>query len=168
MVSFLRSFGVYLVLSTGVICSLLRLGTPGTNRGQSIGLSSHTGQNATSSNEETVLPDETMMNGDWLVEADRGNLRLQPLSTPSLNVTATGPPTYSCNGSAFGRNLNLQSCVEAMNLISDLHLPRTYGERGGARYDINLPFRFLSSKPPSRHDHFHEKLTSDRRWTLRH
>jgi len=114
-----------------------------------MGLLFQTSENATFANERTVPPEDTTLDGNLPEEADIGDLA----NTFLLNMTAAGPPNYSCDGRVFGRNLNLQSCVEAMNSMKDFHLPRTYGERGEG-YDINLPYRFLSSKAACRKDHF--------------
>ncbi len=162
MLSQTHLLGISLILSIGTNCSVLRSSTTAANNGESTGLSSQTSQNANSDNETTVLPGETMLDGNWLEKAEMGNLSLQPLSTLSLKMTTAGPPTYRCDGRAFGRNLNLQSCVQAINLITDSHIPRTYGDRGGNVYDVSLPFRILSSKPLWRQDQPNLKLTCDR------
>lgn len=139
---------ILVVLSTWIDCSVLRSNTAAADKRKSTELSVQISQNATFGNERTSQPEETTLDGNWLEDAYMRTIPMQPLSTLSLNTTTVGPPKYSCDGKAFGRNLNLQSCLRAISLMTPMHVPRTYGERGRGAYDVNLPFRILSSEPP--------------------
>jgi hypothetical protein len=139
---------IFVVLSTWVNCSVLRSNTAAADKTKSIGLLVQTRQNATFGDGRTSLAEPATLDGDWLEAEYMRTIPMHPLSTLSLNTTTAGPPKYRCDGKAFGRNLNLQSCLRAISLMTPMHVPRTYGDRGRGAYDVNLPFRILSSEPP--------------------
>lgn len=98
-------------------------------------------------NDTTILPDPSSLDAYWPVTLATPNLTFLTLPTTnasSLDTLSAGPPKYTCNGKSFGRNLNVVSCTDALNSMSDFHLPRTFGERGEGDWDVPLPFRFLS------------------------
>lgn len=70
------------------------------------------------------------------------NRRLQ--NTSSADALTVGTPKYVCNGTAYGRNLKLRSCFNAIASMEEFHSPQSFGQRGKGKWDINLPFRFLS------------------------
>ena len=55
-------------------------------------------------------------------------------------------PKYVCDGAAYGRNINAQSCLDAMTSLRGHDYPRTFGRREKGKFDVNLPFRFLGSE----------------------
>lgn len=50
-----------------------------------------------------------------------------------------------CDGSAYGRDLRLESCQEALVAIPRDTKQILFGRRGRGRWNVNLPHRFLSS-----------------------
>ena len=105
------------------------------------------------SNVTTILPDQPSLGIYWPENVTFPNINLQQQGTNSRNATANplvAPEVkYDCNSRAYGRNLNLRSCLQAIDSINDYDLPQTFGERGQGKWDINLPFRFLGSKSSS-------------------
>lgn len=55
-------------------------------------------------------------------------------------------PRYQCNGSIFGMDLNIASCVGAWGLIPISTTRRTFGKRALGTFDVPLPLRLLSSE----------------------
>lgn len=83
----------------------------------------------------------------------RRSLWSLPRSVPpgGIDATETGfkkltykPPT--CNGAAYGRELQPASCQEAFFAIPRDTARISFGRRNRGRWNINLPYRFLSSR----------------------
>ncbi|KAM0796877.1 hypothetical protein BDR22DRAFT_975776 [Usnea florida] len=56
---------------------------------------------------------------------------------------------YTCDGTRYGRGLNLDSCLNAWRRMDDTTVSKSYGERdsddpGSTDWDANLPLRILS------------------------
>jgi hypothetical protein len=99
---------------------------------------------APSSKSSTIIPSSASANIYWPLESPA------PIAGPSLAATTSNESTLtaghiSCNGQQYGRNLNLQSCLQVHHAMSALPKPKTFGQRGtGFTYDAPLPFRYLS------------------------
>lgn len=91
----------------------------------------------------TVLPPSAASNTYWPLDspAPIGDTihHIAPSNTSSLTAGQV-----TCNGQLYGRNINLQSCIQLYRTMSSDVRPRTFGERGTGTYDVNLPFRYLS------------------------
>ena len=74
------------------------------------------------------------------------NTSLTPAETVhNLTYIHLGAPRIQCNGSKYGRGLNIASCQEAWELLPTSTTRRTIGQRsGGGDFDVPLPFRVLS------------------------
>lgn len=92
----------------------------------------------------STIPSSASANIYWPLELPA------PVTGPSPEGTTSNQSTLtvgqiSCNGQHYGRNLNLQSCLQVYNVMSALPKPKTFGQRGtGSTYDAPLPFRYLS------------------------
>ena len=71
------------------------------------------------------------------------------LPTPNVSFLngSVGSPKFACDGTKYGRNLKLASCLEAVATMADENSERTYGQRGYGTFDAPLPLRYLSCKP---------------------
>ena len=101
----------------------------------------------------------------WPENSGTIEISSKPYNVSSPNTVTAGNPEYKCNGATYGRNLNFRSCMDAYYSIREYHSPQTFGERGQGRWDINLPFRFLSSGSPLLYESLNwnqSKLTSIR------
>jgi len=98
-----------------------------------------------SANDTTIFPNRPSLDVYWPTNLAAPNLTLPATNTSASDTLSVGPPKYTCNGAAYGRNLRVQSCTDALNSMADFHQPRTFGQRGEGDWDVNLPFRFLSS-----------------------
>jgi len=71
------------------------------------------------------------------------------LLLPPLNTTSTSPelgsPSIRCNGKAYGKNLKVASCLQALSKMPQSTSAFTFGERGYGNWDAVLPYRVLSS-----------------------
>lgn len=71
------------------------------------------------------------------------------LQLPSLNASILSPelgaPSIRCNGKAYGRNLKLTSCLQALNKVPQSTGPMVLGQRGKGEWDGVLPYRIMSS-----------------------
>lgn len=95
------------------------------------------------SDRNTVLPDPDAGNGD-IVWPDTSTSLNDSSSFLNTSSQPLGSPQYHCNGKAYGKNLNLASCTQALHLMPDTKKPLTFGQRGKGDWDANLPFRILS------------------------
>ena len=98
---------------------------------------------APSSKYFSIIPFSASANIHWPLQSPA------PITGPSVDATKTGSTLaagqISCNGQQYGRNLNIQSCLQVYNAMSALPKPKTFGQRGTAfTYDAPLPFRYLS------------------------
>lgn len=93
------------------------------------------------SNETTIFPNRTLVEDDisWPEGFASPRLSSPPVSAPSSNSFTT------CNGKAYGKNLNVASCIEALNKMPSNDEDVTFGQRGEGTWGGNLPFRILSS-----------------------
>ncbi|KAL8953344.1 MAG: hypothetical protein Q9222_000806 [Ikaeria aurantiellina] len=72
------------------------------------------------------------------------------LTSPSVALretnTSVGASLPSCNGKYYGRNLNLDSCLQVLAAMSSYVGTKSFGQRGqGTGYhEAPLPFRYLS------------------------
>ena len=70
----------------------------------------------------------------------------RPLNATLFEQITVGAPNYKCDGAAYGRNLNLRSCLAALGQIASYDRPQTFGQREKGTWDVNLPFRFLGGE----------------------
>ena len=69
-------------------------------------------------------------------------------STAVTNVTGTNY-IHSCNKVESGGNLNIASCLEALDQIDDHStVEQSYGERYKGVFDVKLPIRYISCSLP--------------------
>ena len=101
---------------------------------------------ANSAHALTILPVEPLSSLGFN-STSATDVPLRPLNSSSSDNLTAPEPRYRCDGAAFGRNLNLGSCLDTLASIKNDPTPQTFGERGKGTWDINLPFRFLSGKP---------------------
>lgn len=167
-----KSLNVFLALSIAANTTALSVRTIASDETQSVRLSPPVGQNAYH-DDTTVLVSTTPSISNPLI----ANVSAAGAILPSPNVTssrpvAAGTPQYSCNGAAYGRNLDLRSCLGALDSMNGFELPQTFGQRGEATvWDINLPFRFLSGESSLRKMSLASilsRISSNRRWQVRH
>lgn len=78
------------------------------------------------------------------------HLLLNP--TPS-NLTLGVNPPIDCNGAAYGKDLNIKSCVEAQKLIPTADTPLKFGQRFRQGIDVPTPWRWVSSESLMKLDH---------------
>ena len=72
------------------------------------------------------------------------NTSLTPAETVhNLTYIHLAAPRIQCDGSKYGRGLNIASCQETWELLPTSTTRRTIGQRGG-NFDVPLPFRVLS------------------------
>ena len=73
------------------------------------------------------------------------SLKTRALNTTSVQHLEFPTLSYSpyCNPS-YGRNLNPNSCDNALEKISEVPTPLTFGQRAMGSYDVVLPRRYLS------------------------
>ena len=137
----------FLVLGLLLYVNLLTIFAEVPNDTESLNFLLPAGQNAYLDDAVVLLSDRTFSNHILSINASSASS-----GPPSLNSSSSGSlfvdkPKYICNGATYGRNLNIRSCLDTLESIQEYHLPQTFGERGsGTKWDINLPFRFLSSK----------------------
>ena len=96
----------------------------------------------------TVLPESTSLDPYYPEDAAFTPATVATLNVTSPELLSPGTPRYVCNGAAYGRNLDVASCTDAVESMTEFEAPRSFGQRGEADWDVNLPFRFLSSKTP--------------------
>ena len=97
-------------------------------------------------NQTTVLPDQNFLYDDILWPEDltspkSSSLSASPTSSPSPRP---GLPRFNCNGKAFGKNLNVASCLDALNRMPSNDEIVIFGERHRGTWGGNLPYRILS------------------------
>ena len=69
-------------------------------------------------------------------------------STAVTNVTGTNY-IHDCNKRQYGENLDIASCIEALDQIDDhATVEQTYGERYKGVFDVKLPIRYISCSIP--------------------
>lgn len=68
-----------------------------------------------------------------------------PLLNASLAHPRLGAPSVRCNGKAYGKNLKILSCLEALSKMPKITKTMTFGERGRGDWDGVLPYRILSA-----------------------
>lgn len=101
--------------------------------------------------------DNLTLKGDFhVLESPSLSRTYWPLGSPALlpnpnyDVTSTNASRLTtlpitCDGRSYGRNLNLQSCIQVYTAMSSELSPKTFGKRGtGDLWDAPLPFRYLS------------------------
>ena len=101
---------------------------------------------ATTANETTILPEPAFADSDiaWPESSISPNVSSPSQSTSPSN-TSLGAPNISCNGKAYGKNLNIRSCLEALSKMPTGSRPLTFGQRGHGDWEGNLPLRVLST-----------------------
>ena len=102
-------------------------------------------QNA-SIDDATVLPNTSYLDDDivWPENTPAPSTLFPPTNTSSLNTSSLSVPKISCNGKAYGRNLNVLSCLQAWSKMIPNSQLITFGERGHGDWGLNLPFRIQS------------------------
>ena len=95
----------------------------------------------------TTFPDSSLFDDDivWPETVVPSSSNLPSSHALALNTSSVGAPKLSCNGRAYGKNLDLPSCVEAFAKMTFSEIPVLFGERGHGQWEANLPFRILSS-----------------------
>lgn len=68
------------------------------------------------------------------------------LNPASSNMTLGFNSPIDCNGAAYGKDLNIKSCVEAQNLIPTTDSPLKFGQRFRQGVDVPTPWRWVSSE----------------------
>ena len=69
------------------------------------------------------------------------------LNRSSYDSSSVSVPHIICNRGLYGRNLNIDSCLQPYDTIGWDTTPRVYGERGGGPIEVALPARIQSSEP---------------------
>ena len=103
--------------------------------------------NATAAaNESSILPDSTFADSDiaWPENFISPNVSSPSRPTPSSN-TSLGVPDISCNGTTYGKNLNVGSCLQALGKMPTGSRSVVFGQRGRGDWEANLPLRVLST-----------------------
>ena len=60
------------------------------------------------------------------------------------NVTSSNY-IHQCKGTTYGLNLNIASCLEALDQIDESStVEQTYGQRYQGSFDVKLPKRYIS------------------------
>ena len=73
------------------------------------------------------------------------SLKTRALNTASEQDLEVPISSYNPNcNPLYGRNLNPNSCDNALGKISEIPTPLTFGQRGMGNYDVVLPRRYLS------------------------
>ena len=98
-------------------------------------------------NSDTVLPDSAFLDDGiaWPDSSAPPNLSAKSASASPSPSPSPGAPKYACNGKAYGKNLNIPSCLQAWEKFPMLKNVITFGERKHGNWDASLPFRILSS-----------------------
>lgn len=98
-------------------------------------------------NDTTVLPDPAFADEDivWPERSSSPSFSSPKSSTTSSPISTPGAPKLSCNGKAYGKNLRLASCLEALRKMPPGNSRISFGARHHGEWDANLPFRILSS-----------------------
>lgn len=55
-------------------------------------------------------------------------------------------PTAACDGDRFGHNVDVISCDIALDIIPPTEHETLFGKRGMGRFEVSLPYRFMSRK----------------------
>lgn len=79
---------------------------------------------------------------------DLGEVLSDPATTAVTSPSANAVDV-ACNGRAFGSDLNIQSCLDALRLIPPGRQQNSFAMRygpAGAQSDVKLPYRWLSRK----------------------
>ncbi|KAI4139994.1 MAG: hypothetical protein L6R39_006009 [Caloplaca ligustica] len=90
--------------------------------------------------EVSVLPS---LSNTWSLPSSTPAASFDEVEEQFKNLTTFKPPT--CNGAAYGRGLSPESCHEALLAIPHETRQLIFGKRGRGRWNINLPYRVLSS-----------------------
>lgn len=72
-------------------------------------------------------------------------LSLPPSPNPTSNFPTAGLVSYVCNGDAFGHDLNVDSCTDAIRFLGVQTTQLSFGMRNTGAFDIRLPQRYISS-----------------------
>ena len=99
--------------------------------------------NATSSADKFTVISSSASDIDWPPDASAPTVRLNFGVDPSNTSILANEKKISC-GQQYGRNLNLESCLQVSRVMSSNPRPKTFGERGEGTFDAPLPFRYLS------------------------
>ena len=68
-----------------------------------------------------------------------------PFEYPGLDdLLGAKTAELQCKGESFGFNLSKLSCTQAYSRLSTSNLVGTWGQRGGANYQVKLPYRLSS------------------------
>ena len=80
-----------------------------------------------------------------------GSLLPPNSSTPSFNTSANNLPPIYCDGAKYGVNLDVGSCLDALNYLpySRKTGALSFGPRAWGRWDVVAPSRYLSCQSPS-------------------
>ncbi|KAL6717423.1 hypothetical protein ACLMJK_005338 [Lecanora helva] len=82
----------------------------------------------------------------WPENLPSANVSLSPNVSASIKPALGGTsPQFSCNGKAYGKNLDLGSCLEALAKMPASDSAVTFGERNHGDWGANLPLRVLST-----------------------
>lgn len=95
---------------------------------------------------ETISPADTVYGDDdvrWPDTAASPSLTLPPLNASSARPEL-GAPSIHCNGKAYGKNLKISSCLQALLRMPQGTKALTFGERNQGDWDGVLPYRILS------------------------
>ena len=66
------------------------------------------------------------------------------LNLPSSMQNLSASPHLNCDGHAYGQDLSLDSCMDALSTIPSDTDTLTFGDRGSGNYNIHLPYRWIS------------------------
>ena len=137
----------FLALNLVLSAHSLNLRTQSPNATKSPSYLLSPGQSTYSDDAVVLFPNETSSNYVSSINASRTDTNPPPLELLLVGPQSADGPKYTCNGTTYGRNLNIRSCLDAIEAVKEHDLPQTFGQRGdGTHWDINLPFRFLSCK----------------------
>ena len=89
----------------------------------------------------TSTPDQPSILFNSSLSSSLNAVELNTVEEADLRTTI-----ISCDGSKYGYNLNVASCMEAWTLLPKSFDLRSFGRRSQGRFDVPLPFRLLSCK----------------------
>ncbi|KAL8990903.1 MAG: hypothetical protein Q9169_008002, partial [Polycauliona sp. 2 TL-2023] len=79
----------------------------------------------------------------WSQSVAASNTSFEEVEEEFRQIKEFKPPT--CDGDAYGRSLQLNSCREAHKMIPTDRRKLQFGLRNRGRWNVNLPHRFMSS-----------------------
>lgn len=102
--------------------------------------------NETNTVNETTSPADAFYGDDGVAWPDTA--ASPSLTLPRPNASSARPelgaPKVHCNGKAYGKNLKISSCLQALLMMPKGTKALTFGERGEGDWDGVLPYRVLS------------------------